>query len=84
MGELTADGVTVIGHLNELSANTTLPLVALLSEQQLPYAIDLPAPEQQRLTTMTATALALLSKAPAPFFLLIEGGWLTGVPMKTI
>ncbi|KAK4311817.1 hypothetical protein Pmani_016712 [Petrolisthes manimaculis] len=74
-GEMTTY-VTNTGELLNIDVNTTDNLIGLFAENTLPYHLDREEGSQgtPSLLQMTQAALAILSKGPRGFFLMVEAG----------
>ena len=68
LDEFKAAGYSIADNMQELQSLTSLPEIALVNENSLPFALD--SQDVTRLATMTQKALTLLGEGP--FFLLVE------------
>jgi alkaline phosphatase len=66
-------GYAVVGNRAELNAARATPLLGLFAHDDMSYALDRDMLTQPGLPEMTRKALALLSRRPAGFFLMVEG-----------
>lgn len=64
-------GYQYIDNIHGLATVTTPKVLGLFAEVQLPWAID--NPDSHQLSTLTSTALTLLSQSSTGFVLLVEG-----------
>ena len=72
--ELTAAGFDDVTNFDQLKKASRLPVVALIENSSLAYAINSNSNRRHRLLTMTEKALQLFKKKEEkPFFLVVEG-----------
>ena len=74
LDEARATGYTVVGDAEELKAAQGAKILGLFNMGNMAYEIDRATTMEPSLAEMTAKTLAVLSRNPKGFFVVIEGG----------